>query len=370
MKHYRYIHIFWHDDLKFSTRIVKMLNEESNSFQIEDHLMVTPYADVYEALKGYKNVMLFKTDTPGSADIVNKLGPYADWIFINCLTDWKNTLKIKKKYQSKIIWRTWGHELRFADKDGKIFTNLIKKMVRYLLRQEIRRFHAVGISNIVDQMDIEDRFGDVKTVRYPYPIRNSGNGDVKQEIPYKDVSEPYCVLVGHSGHQVDNHIEVLKSLEKFHEENICIYLIFSYGNKEYMEEIRRYVRDYWKDKFVIVDHFLAYSDYIKLCHKMDAVVLDGLQSYALGNLILFLDLKKKIFLNRRGLLHKALEHEKIPHFCTDEISRMTFEEFNSDFYFPDELLAKSQLRKHKYSEDVEQWKMILAELEFVKELDK
>ena len=362
MKHYKYIHIFWHDDLKFKPRIVQMINNESDSFQVEDHLFVTPYTRVYDAIKGYKNVMLFKTDNPGSAEIINKLAPYADWLFVNCLTDWKNTLRIKRKYQSKIIWRTWGHELRFSDKEGRIITNLIKKMIRFLLRQEIRRFHAVGVSNIVDQYDIEDRFGDVKTIRYPYPIPESNLGTMKTEVPLKDTSEPYCVVVGHSGHMVDNHIEVLKSLEKFQQENIRIYLLFSYGSKEYMEEVRKYVNKYWENNIIIIDRFLAYPDYTKLCAQMDAVILDGTQSYALGNLVIFLDLKKKIYLNRNGLIRRAFLHENMPHFCTDEIRKMTFEEFTANVYYPDVLLEHSQLRKHSYSENVEQWKSILASL--------
>lgn len=363
MKHYKYIHIFWHDDLKFNTRIVRMINEESAFFQVEDHLFVTPYARVYDALKGYRNVLLFKTDNPGSADIINKTAPYADWLFVNCLTDWGNTLRIKRKYQPKIIWRTWGHELRFSDKKGRIITNLIKKMVRFLLRQEVRRFYAVGVANIVDQYDIEDRFGDVKMINYPYPTSESNFGTLKTEVRSKDASEPYCIVVGHSGHMVDNHIEVLKSLEKFQKENIRVYLMFSYGSKEYMEEVREYVNKNWKNNIIIIDEFLAYPEYTKLCAQMDAVILDGIQSYALGNLTIFLELKKKIFINRNGLIRRALVHENIPHFCTDEIRDMTFEELTANVYYPDGLVEHSQLRRQTYSEKIEQWKSILAALD-------
>ena len=361
-EHYRFIHIFWHDDLKFSKGIIQMINDLSNGFQPENHLFVTPYARVYDALKEYKNVVLYKTTDPNSADIVNHFAPCADWIFINCLSSWNETLRIKRKYQPKIIWRTWGHELRFSDKNRRIVTNTIKKAVRFMLRQEVRRFHAVGIENIVDQLDIEDRFGDVKTIICPYPVRESNLKLLKENGYLKENSEPYNVMVGHSGHLVDNHIEILQKLEQFRKENLRIYLIFSYGNKEYMEKVRVYVNDQWRDKVVIIDKFLEYSDYTRLCAKMDAIILDGLQSYALGNVAIFLELRKKLFFNRNGLLHRAFIKEGIPHSCTDEIDMMSYDEFTETPHYSTEIIKCSSLRSHDYLEDVERWKKIFYEL--------
>lgn len=360
MEHYKYIHIFWHDDLKFNPRIVEMINDTANGFCVAEHLFVTPFPRVFDALKNYKNVVLFETDDPYNAKIVNQYAPYCDWIFVNCMPDWLNTLKIKRKYQSKIIWRTWGQEFRFADKDGEILQNYIKKAVRYLLRQEVRRFRAVGVANIVDELDIRDRFGDVKTIRYPYPIRESNLEILKQQVKEKKSSDPYCVMVGHSGHPVDNHIEVLRRLEKFQSENICIYIAFSYGNEEYMTEVRKYVQENWNDKVVIIDQFLPYPKFAELCAKMDAVILDGIQSYALGNVEIFLELQKKFFLNRNGQLHRAFDHERLPHYCTDGINEMSFGLFVAEPAYED--MEKSSLLSFTYQEAAKQWHTILDSL--------
>ncbi len=363
MRHYKYIHIFWHDDLKFSTRIVQMINDQSNGFTVADHLFVTPYLRVYNALKDHENVVYYQTSDPRSADIVNKFAPYADWIFLNSLSDWLNTLRIKRKYQPRIIWRTWGHELRFADKEGALIGNAVKRVVRFLLRQEINRFYAVGISNVVDKLDIADRFGNVRTIRYPYPV-HIANGISISELATerRDTSEPYSVMVGHSGHPVDNHIEILKRLERYRDENIRIFLPFSYGNKEYMDDVRKYAAASWGDKAVIIDSFLEYPEYLRLCAEMDAVILDGIQSYALGNLIIFLSLRKKIYVNRNGLLHRALEAEHISHSCTDEIEDMAFSAFVLDPIYDEDALQKTSMKIRDYEEDIDQWKRILAEL--------
>ena len=357
MKHFTYIHIFWHDDLKFNPRIVEMINDVSNGFCGEEHLFVTPFPRVFDALKDYKNVVLFETDDPYSAEIVNRYAPYCDWMFVNCMPDWLNTLKIKRKYHSKIIWRTWGQEFRFADKKGELVQNCIKKAVRYLLHQEIRRFRAVGVANIVDELDITDRFGDVETLRYPYPIRNSNIDTLKQHVKMKEPSDPYCVMVGHSGHPVDNHIEVLRRLKKFQNENICIFVVFSYGNEDYMSEVRKYVHENWNEKVVIIDQFLPYPEFTELCAKMDAIILDGIQSYALGNVEIFLELKKKFFLNRKGQLYRAFEHECLPCCCTDELSDMSFGLFAEEPVYPD--MQTSSLLSFTYQEAIKQWHIIL-----------
>ena len=225
------------------------------------------------------------------------------------------------------------------------------------MRQEVRRFRAVGVGNIVDELDITDRFGDVETVRYPYPIRDSNLENLKQHVKERKPSDPYCVMVGHSGHPVDNHIEVLRRLEKFQNENICIYIVFSYGNEDYMSEVRKYVHEKWSNKVVIIDQFLPSPEFAALCAKMNAVVLDGMQSYALGNVQIFLELKKKIFLNRNGLLHRAFEHECMPCCCTDELNEMSFELLVKEPVYTD--MEKSSLLSFTYQEAVKQWHTIL-----------
>jgi hypothetical protein len=42
---------------------------------------------------------------------------------------------------------------------------------------------------------------------------------------------------------------------------------------------------------------------------------------------------------------------------------MTFEELTADVYYPDGLVEHSELRRRTYSENIEQWKSILAALD-------
>ncbi len=62
MQHYKFIHFFWHNDLKFTPRLFRMINNSENGFSLENHLFVTPYKEVFNELSHFENVVFFDTD--------------------------------------------------------------------------------------------------------------------------------------------------------------------------------------------------------------------------------------------------------------------------------------------------------------------
>lgn len=56
MKKYKFIHIFWHSDIKFNPQIVKMINENPEYFDLKEHYLVTPHHTTYDAIK----IIVFK----------------------------------------------------------------------------------------------------------------------------------------------------------------------------------------------------------------------------------------------------------------------------------------------------------------------
>ena len=359
MKHYKYIHIFWHDEVIFNPRIPEMICDPLNRFSPEEHLFVTPHKRVYEAIMLFPNTILLEADNSRRMNLVNQVAPYADWIFINLLPGWKNTLNIKKKYQRKIIWRTWGSEFGFVNREGQIFRNCVKSIIRFFIRRAVKRFYAVGVENIVDEIDIYEKFGKVNTIRYPYPNKDMDLTYLYNEPKTRGDSKSFNIMVGHSGLPNDNHINILKELEKY-KDDICLYLPLSYGHEPYMNEVKEYISERWKNHAVVLDSFMPCPEYIEMCSKMDAIILDGEGSYALGNVKIFLDQKKHFYLNRNGVLHRAFIYEDIPHDCTDSIGKLRFQELSSPpLYQPD---FKSSMQGLSYSEAVKQWHKILDNL--------
>ncbi len=361
MKHYKYIHFFWHDDLKFNPRIVEMINAPKNGFVVEEHLFVTPYINVYNSISKYDNVIMYETTNPSSAKMINEYAPHGEWLFVHSLPVWYEALRIKPKYRKKIIWRTWGHEFTYmAPKPKQPLKNLIKKVVNFFVKREVNQFRAVGIAGTVDELDIKKRFGNVPTFLMGYPTWYSEKAFCEAiDISAKEHSTTN-VLVGHSGHSIDNHIEIMDALEKYREEKIQLYFILSYGDKEYTKKVKEYAEKNWGNKASIISEFLPYEDFLKLCGKMDIVFLDGHQSYALGNVGVLLSLRKKFFLRRNGILHQAFQKDSLPFNCSDEIAKMSFEEFCSKAEYNEGV--KSSLFMKTYKTHIDNWHLILQTL--------
>ena len=323
MKHYKYIHFFWRDDLKFTPRVVEMVNNPEYGFSSKEHLFVTPYKDVYEALAGYDNVVLWNAQDPHSAQMVNYYAPYGDWLFLHSIPGWRIVFNIKKKYKKKIIWRTWGHDAVLRDeKNGSLIRRFMNKIFNFMRIREVRSFYAVGVSsNYIDDLDIREKFGNVKTLCVPYvnkakyiPVDSSSQGGILN------------IMVGHSGYKEENHINILEKLKRFKNENICIYLIFSYADSVYMKKVVDYVRINWPQKVNIVTKFVPLEEYKRFCSKMDIGIFDWVNSYAIGNVGLLFTSRKKLIFNRKGLWHKAFVDKEAPHMCTDELDSISFEQ--------------------------------------------
>ena len=363
MQHYKYIHFFWQPDSKnkFNPRIVKMVNDLENGFSPEEHLFITPFRTVYEALSSYPNVILYETKNPYSAKMVNYFAPYGDWLFLHSIPDIRKAVWIRKKYQKKIIWRTWGHDAPLFDAEkGSLIKKIVKRVFNFLKIREVRRFYAVGVSsNYIDELDIKRIYGNVKIVPIPYVEKVKK----KQKSLFSEKHECFNIMVGHSGHELDNHISILEKLKRFKNENVCIYLIFSYGYSVYMKKVVDYVNLNWSQKVKIITEFMPLAEYEDFCSKMDVAFFDGVHSYAIGNVSTLFSMRKKLFLNRDGLWHKAFTDKGAPHLCTDELDTMSFEQLKEPLIFKKE--RYEGLDRIPFEEHINNWKKMLKELDKV-----
>ena len=206
------------------------------------------------------------------------------------------------------------------------FGGLPKFILNLMYRHVIRSFYAVGISNtIVDRINISRKFGNVKTLNAPY------SSLTRSQIILKVLSEPeakypfFNILLGHSGHKTEHHLEILKKLERFKDENLMIYIPLSYGDSEYIESVKKQI-DYeiWGNIVNVIDELMAFEDYIRFLKKMNFAIIDVQGSAALGNIGLLRMLGKTLCVNREGLVHLDLIQAGLSHFTTDELTNVSF----------------------------------------------
>ena len=368
---YKYIHIFWQNDFKFNPSVVKMIIDPNNGLNPDEHLFVTPHKEVYTEInniaesKSSNNEQihfeLYEAGDTKNARIVNYYATLGDWLIVHSMPPPHKAIFIKNKYCSKIVWRTWGHDIGYYYRKETPIKNLVKYIIGQIWKYKVKKFHAIGRSNIVDELNIRERFGDVKTFRMPYQftsIIDIIDAEQKEKITLDGTIN---IMVGHFGRAADNHIQMMKRLEHLKNDDIHLYFILSYGDSEYIKDVKNYISKGWHHKSTIVTNFLPRNEYVNFLNQMDVIILDGPRSYALGNINLLIYLRKKLFVNRNGIIRKAFDLTGIPYCLTDELENMTYDELKEPLIYP-EIIESSFLPRNR-EKNIESWKNIFASLD-------
>lgn len=369
MKKYKYVHVLWRVDsgMKFYPGLLQLINSGVDGIDPDDHLFITTLEDVYNAFRSYDNVEFFPSKRARSNNVVWYSLTRGYWVILHGIE--ARLLLVKPGDLKRMIWRTWGADAHvlFSEKDAPLFKRIIKKLAfplfMYLHKKAIRGLYAVGIANIVDQIDIETTFGVHRFYYLSYAALSKNSlyeqyESIKQKV--RVTGDPLNVLIGHSGFWEDNHIAILQEFEKCKLPNTKFHLVLSYGKPSYIEKIKEFVSNNRTLDIEVHENFMPLNEYIIFLNEMDAAVMDGLTSYALGNINALLHYKKTIILNRHGVIAKAFDAEGIPYICSDDIASLTYSVLDKGF---DYSLGNSTLRGWSEDERIANWKKLFQDLD-------
>ncbi len=361
-RNFKYIHLLWHNELKFNSRIIAMVNDDSAGFDSEEHLFVTPFQEIYDALKEYGNVVL--DDTYGSrkaAGYVNRYAPKCHWLFLHSMCQPLEALKIKKAYWRKIVHRTWGGDLSYCMTNSTGIKKLIKGIINIPFTRRMRKVRLIGVADTVDILNVQEKIGNVPTHVMPYPVKDSHKILSEAMASPRKTDGKLNIMIGHSGYDINNHKGILDALYRFKDENIQIYIPLSYGIDSYIEEVKAYGEGLYGDKITIIEEMLPYDRYVKLVNEMDIAFFDGTISYALGNIQMFKLFRKKLFLHKDGIIRKAFDFDGMPYVCSSELENMSFKELSEPIEYSEEAIKK--LVPISYENRIETWHNILKLLD-------
>lgn len=357
----KYTHLLLHKGPKFNEALVKMINDETNGFNPDDHRFVTQHRDTYEALKAYGVIL----DRRKIHRLMNDYCERSEWVFVHDIRKPLQLFLVKNRSLNRMVWRTWGSDSGIAYRGKNAVKRLAVRMINPLLKGKYRRFRAVGVANAVDIADLEDKFGKMNFFPLGYPVKDGFNTLQQIAASPKHDSGVTNVLIEHSGYDT-THIRIMKMLEQYRDEAIHLYIVLAYGLPEYIRAVRDYAESVWKDKVTIVTDFRPYGEYMRFLHEMDIAVFDEKQSYALGNIQALVLFRKKIYLNRNGVIRRAFDQTRAPYAMTDEIPGMPFQRFAEGVTYADG--AGRDLMPRSYEQRVEEWHTLLGYLD--KEGDK
>lgn len=350
----KYIHLIYRNEVKFSNSLVNFINEPSVGFEREQHIFITPHKKVYDELKSYGNVFL---DTDSKC-LVNKYAPRCKWIICHGYFKLSDILLIKDKYLKKVIYRYWGGGFGFQYKKGQLLKNIMKISTNIELRRRFDKFAAIGIAKNVDIIHLSEKLKTDRFYLMPYTRLKADEILTNAKNNPSEKDGILSIALYHRGTVEGNHIEILKKLERFGDK-IRIYVPLSYGDKEYIEKVKCYIKENPSDNVIVVDEFMEYEEYVKFINKMDVGIFDCITSTALGNITVYIFLQKKLMLNRNGVIKKAFDEECIPHSFVDKLDSISFEELAKMPEYPEgvhyDLMPTGKTR------GIEAWKKILED---------
>ena len=203
----------------------------------------------------------------------------------------------------KCYWIMWGGDFYFPEKQMWIKKQVIKKM-----------------GNLVT----------ATTGDYEYAVKNYGakgkrfssfsytsnlfDGIYAQKINPLDT---IIIQVGNSADPTNNHLEILKSLEKFINNDIMIVAPLSYGDDEYARHIISKGKEIFGNKFQPITTFMSAKDYAIFQDTVDIAIFNHSRQQALGNTVNLLGLGKKVYIRKESTLNNLFKEYGITVYDAD-----------------------------------------------------
>ncbi len=213
-----------------------------------------------------------------------------DWriVFILFLMPWL----LKKSY-----WIIWGGDLyvyQIGKRDWKW------KLKEFFRRPVIKKMQHLVTGTLGDFDLVRDWYGakgeHISCFNYPSNIYKY------YEIKPK-LHNTINIQVGNSADPTNQHFEVFDQLEKFKYKNIKIFVVLSYGNRDYAKKVIKEGKKKFGDKFVAITDMMPFGQYLDFLASIDIAIFNHKRQQAFGNAITLLGLGKKVFLNQASTLN-------------------------------------------------------------------
>ncbi|WP_353894436.1 TDP-N-acetylfucosamine:lipid II N-acetylfucosaminyltransferase [Proteinivorax hydrogeniformans] len=226
----------------------------------------------------------------------------------------------------KVSWVVWGDDLYCYRNKNK---SLKSKLREYVRKKSITNFGAV-CTLVEGDFELARKWYDVKGQYKPAKYidvksRKCLIDMIKNEK--RKVGDKTIIHLGNSATETNNHIEMLKILGKFKNENIEIRCPLSYGSEEYRDEVIRCGKNIFGDKFKPITHFIKKDKFYDLLNEVDIGVFNNDRQQGLGNINPLISLGKKVYLRSNTTVWDSLEGKGIKIYKLESVRQLNFKEF-------------------------------------------
>lgn len=280
----------------------------NNNFDIDHRFVV--YGDITaQSDRGIKfddiSRIIFVNKIDKNAEALLK---DADWVVYNCIPEDIETLRsitgVNEKYKFKIATVPWGRDLyRSSDayrvlpeKDIVILDCLKEK----LLSQS--RFILAGNSgkNFIKQ----NFYTDAEIFWF-----NANNSFPSEPGLYKGkTSYGNNVMVGHRGTITSGHFGVLEKLRDIKTDLNNIICPLSYGNPDYIKEVRELGEMYFAERWRPITKWIAKEEYLSYLDKnVDVAIFNNSTSEGANTMFFLANVGKKVYVSPKNDVYGKLK---------------------------------------------------------------
>ena len=300
----------------------------ANSLKMNEHLfiIIREYTLAQYAIPYYSNIIVLDASYTKRYNLLKlsgKLNPYfsdAKKIIIHGLFGGNviDYLFLNQNFLHKCNWMVWGADLYdYQNTQKTLIKKALKKLRIYRKSIIIKKFGGI-ITYLRGDYELAQKWSGAQGKYYEcfmYP----SNLYKEYELETKD-QQTINIQIGNSADTINNHLDILKKLEQYKDDDIMIIAPLSYGDQVYAKKVIEQGQKVFGDKFVPLTDFLAIDQYLDLLSKIDIAIFNHNRQQAMGNIITLLGLGKKVYIRRNITPWKMFEDVGIEIFDIEDLT--------------------------------------------------
>lgn len=221
----------------------------------------------------------------------------------------------------ELNWMTWGTDLyslpfvryNFYEpltlvykQKRKFQSGLLYLLKVYLTNMPFRTIAYSKIDHVLTWMESEfefakDHIPSLKATHQFFFYENQLPYQALDKIEEVNRSRDVLkIVVGNSGTPTNNHLDAIRTIS---DSGIRadLYIPVSYGEKDYVEYLKKNVSFYKGGTIEFVDRYMAFEEYIRFLASTDALVMNHIRPQGYGNIFMMMYLGKPVFLNDKNI---------------------------------------------------------------------
>ena len=290
--------------------IPSFINFVNNNFNKKNHLFI---------VLGSKNDIYGKVDSNNIIFITSRIQIFyvlkfmykAEKIIIHGL--WSGKLIYMMFFQPWLLKKSyhvmWGGDFYFPEKQSWIKKQVIKQMGHFATY--IKGDYELAQKWYGTKGEYHECFMYTSNLYKEYNVIEKAHNGIN-------------IQVGNSADPSNNHIDVLKQLEKYKEEDINIFVPLSYGDVNYANEVISFGKKMFGNKFHPMTEFMPFENYLVFLGEIDIALFAHKRQQAMGNTISLLGLGKKVYMRSDITPWKLFQDIDIKVFDVESISLELF----------------------------------------------